>query len=179
MRVSMETDGLRELDNQMQSLSLIAQKQVLRKATRESAKPILRKMEQNVASLGHVDTGLLKESLKTRITFPKKRTFADVVASIGIFKLNSLMRQFGLNPMKDMPPTVYGYWLEYGVQPHRTGSGSNVSSAGNHGSGLMHPGIPARPFIRTAFDSQLTSTLGIQKTVLTKEIDKALRKAHR
>ena len=155
MKVSMETDGLQELDNQMQSLGLIAQKQVLRKATRESAKPILRKMEQNVASLGHVDTGLLKESL------------------------NSLMRQFGLNPMKDMPPTVYGYWLEYGVQPHRTGSGSNVSSAGNQGSGLMHPGIPAKPFIRTAFDSQLTSTLGIQKTVLTKEIDKALRKAHR
>ena len=134
-------------------------------------------MRQKIRSLGHVDTGLLDDSVKTRVTFPKKRTWADVVASTGIFKMNSLMRQFGLDPKKDMPPTVYGWWLEHGTQPHRTGSGSNVSSASNQGSGLMHPGIPAKPFIRPAFDSQLTSTISIQKTVLAGEIDKALRQS--
>ncbi|WP_299733850.1 HK97 gp10 family phage protein [uncultured Endozoicomonas sp.] len=176
MQSSMEVDGLAELEKQLKQLDLVAQKKVLRKATRESAKPIQKKIEQNVSAMGHVDTGLLAESIKTRVSFPKRRTWADVVASVGVFKLNSLMRQFGLDPKKDMPPTVYGWWLEHGTQPHRTGSGAKASTGKNQDKGLMHPGILAKPFIRPAFDSQLTSTVGIQKNVLAKEIDKALKK---
>lgn len=175
MDMSIDVDGLQELEKQLKQLDLVAQKKVLRKATRESSKPILKKIQQNVTSLGHVDTGLLRESVKTRVTFPKNPSYADVVASIGILKSNSLMRQFGLNPAKDMPPTNYGYWLEYGVQPHRTGLRSNVSGT-REGSGLMHPGITAKPFIRPAFDTQLNSTVSIQKNVLSKEIDRAIRR---
>lgn len=176
MDMSMDVDGLQELEKQLKLLDNISQKKVLRKATRESAKPIQKKIEQNVSSMGHVDTGLLSESIKTRVSFPKNRTWADVVASVGIFKLNSLMRQFGLDPKKDMPPTVYGWWLEHGTQPHRTGSGANVSSSKNQDKGLMHPGIQAKPFIRPAFDTQLNSTVGIQKNILSQEIDKAIAK---
>ena len=176
MDMRMDVDGLIELDKQLKQLDLVGQKRVLRKATRESAKPVQKKIEQNVSSMGHVDTGLLSESIKTRVSFPKKRTWADVVASVGVFKLNSLMRQFGLDPKKDMPPTVYGWWLEHGTQPHKTGSGAKTSSGKNQDKGLMHPGVQAKPFIRPAFDSQLNSTVSIQKDVLAKEIDKALRK---
>ena len=175
MDMTMEVDGLKELEKQLKYLDNLTQKKVLRKATRESAKPIQQKIEQNVSSMGHVDTGLLSESIKTRVSFPKNRTWADVVASVGIFKLNSLMRQFGLDPKKDMPPTVYGWWLEHGTQPHKTGSGSSVRGD-RQDKGLMHPGIQAKPFIRPAFDTQLNSTVGIQKNVLSKEIDKAIQK---
>ena len=164
MDARMEMDGLKALDEQLRFLDFKQQKTVLRKTSRESAKPVQQAMKQKINSLGHVDSGLLLESVKTRVTFPKNPRWADVVASVGIFKDNSMMRRFGLNPAKDMPPTVYGYWLEHGVQPHRTGLRSNVSSGRNIGTGLMHPGIPARPFIRPSFDARLNDVVGIIKT---------------
>ncbi len=175
MDMSMDIDGLDELEKQLANLDVLAQKRVLRKTARESAKPIEQSMHKNIQSSGHFDTGLLEESIKTRVSIPKRRKWADVVASIGIFKLNSLMVKFGLDPKKDMPPTVYGWWLEHGTQPHKTGKGSKAGKEG--GTGISHPGIPAKPFMRPAFDQKLNSTLAIQKSILSKEIDKALKKS--
>ncbi len=179
MEVSMQTEGLEELEAQMKALNLLTMKSVLRKTSRESGKPVLQGIKQRVVSLGHFDTGLLLESVKMRVTLPKNPRWADAVATVGIFKDNALMRRFGLNPVKDMPPTTYGYWLEYGVQPHYTGSGSNVSSSRDKKAGLLHPGIPAKPFIRPAFDAKLNQALAIIKSRLSLEIEKALRKARR
>ena len=154
MSVRMEVDGLAELEAQLAELEHVAQKRVLRQATRASAKPIEQKMLERVDSAGLIDTGLMRASIKTRVSAPRKKQYADIVASVGVFKMNALMRQFGLDPKKAIPPTVYAWWLEHGTVD-----------------------LPATPFIRPAFDSQLSQTLLIQRDTLRKAIDTALKRA--
>ena len=171
-------DGFDELEKQIASLDLLTQKRVQRKTLRESSKPIESAMHQNVRSQGHVDSGVLDESIKTRVSFPKNSNYATAVASIGVFKLNNVMAKAGMDPKKDMPRTMVAYWLEHGVQPHYTGKGSNADR-GNRDSGQKHPGIPAQPFIRPAFDQRVDSTLILQKSILAKEIDRAIQQTAR
>ncbi|WP_263079227.1 HK97 gp10 family phage protein [Endozoicomonas sp. Mp262] len=161
--------GFSELENQLKELNLVAQKKVLRQAARKSAEPIKKSMTANVQSKGLVDTGNLLESIKTTVTFPKSTNYADVFANIGVFKSRKNMAASG-----KMDAPVYAYWLEYGTEPHALGRSAKRERGAHQDRGNMHPGTPATPFIRPAFESNAQNALSIQKQVLSAAIQRAI-----
>ncbi len=173
MSISFEVDGLKELEKQLKELELVAQKRVLRQAARASAKPIEQDIRSQAQAHGHVDTGNLVESIKTRTSIPKNQSFADVFATTGVFKNRKAMKASG-----KMDAPVYAYWLEFGVEPHALGKSAKRERGTHQEKGLWHPGIQAKPFIRPAFDKNTEKSLQIQKNELSKAIDRALQRGN-
>ena len=169
MDMTIEMDGFKELERQLGELEIVAQKRVLRQTARASSKPIEADLKQNIQKQNHVDTGNLLESVKTRVTFPQNTNYANVFASTGVFKNRKTMAASG-----KMDAPVYAYWLEYGTEAHALGKSAKRKRGKYQNKGLMHPGIPAKPFIRPAFDSNTEQAISIQKKELSKAIDRAL-----
>ena len=184
--VNIELDGFAELEQQLAQLDLATQKRILRQAVRASAKPIEDRMVSSFHSQWDDDSGQLAASISTRVSIPKNPTFADVVASVGVFKNRSIQVASG----KAIDAPVYAWWLEHGTRSHSlsadaslrqysTGKKKRINkriSRPDQGSGAQHPGIPAKPFIRPAFDGSVDNALEIQKNTLSAAIDRALRR---
>ena len=168
MRMDMGLDGFAELERQLVQLEMAAQKKVLRKAVRQSALPMVAKMKSGITSQGHIETGLLYDSVKIKTSLPKNATYADAIAEVGVYRNRSGQQAAG----RAIDPPVYAYWLEFGVEPHATGKSSKRQRGG--GGGVQHPGFPAQPFIRPVFDGNVQAALNTQKTVLSQAIDRAL-----
>lgn len=166
-------DGFDELEKQLQSLSIVAQKRILRTVVKEAAAPLLPKMIANFNGNWNNDTGQLVNSFAIRATIPKNATFADAFASVGVFKNRKVQDASG----KEMDAPQIAYWLETGVDPHSLGTKARLSTNKGQKKGRKHPGIPAKPFIRPAFDSNIEQMLGTEKTLLSELIDKALKNA--
>lgn len=166
----MALSGFAELERQLESIDISKQKSILRKVVKESAAPMLPKMKTGVTSQNLRDTGLLYDSIKLKTSIPKRGTWADVIAEVGVYKNSSGQVAAG----RKIDPPVYAYWLEHGVEPHALGKQARRGSNRNQDSGLYHPGFSAKPFIRPAFDSNLENALNIQKRVLNEAIDRAL-----
>ena len=166
-------DGFDELEKQLQSLETVTQKRIMRTVVREAAAPLLPKMIANFNACWSNDTGQLVNSFAIRATIPKNATFADVFASVGVFKNRKVQDASG----KTMDAPQVAYWLETGVDPHSLGTKSRLSTNKGQSDGNKHPGIPAKPFIRPAFDSDVERMLGAEKTLLSQLIDKALNNA--
>ncbi|EKT1335034.1 HK97 gp10 family phage protein [Salmonella enterica subsp. enterica] len=171
--VTFDLEGFDELEKQLQSLSMVAQKRVLRTVVKESAAPLLPKMIANFNGNWNNDTGQLVNSFGIRATIPKNATFADAFASVGVFKNRKVQAASG----KEMDAPQIAYWLETGVDPHSLGTKSRLSTSKGQNQGNKHPGIPAKPFMRPAFDSDVEKMLGTEKTLLSALIDRALQNA--
>lgn len=185
--VDIQLDGFAELEKQLAHLELSMQKNVLRQTARDAADPIRKQMLSNYQSRWRHDSGQLGESFAVKVTIPRNPTYADVVASVGVFKKRSVQVAAG----KEIDAPVYAYWLEYGTRAHSlatkaslrqysTGKKKQIKrriSRPDQESGNQHPGFAAGPFIRPAFDSHLQQALDIQKNTLSAAIDKALSQA--
>ncbi|EEY4012824.1 HK97 gp10 family phage protein [Escherichia coli] len=173
--VTFDLDGFDDLERQLQGLEIMAQKRVLTKVARESAQPLLPKMISNFEANWHSESGQLVNSFAIRVTTPKNATFADVFASVGVFKNRRLLDESG----KSIDAPVYAYWLETGVEPHSLAASARRKTKKNSGGqsqGNKHPGISAKPFIRPAFDSDVEKMLGTEKRLLGELIDKELQR---
>lgn len=184
--VDFQLSGFDELEQQLEQLELAAQQRILRKTVREAAKPIEDKMRTMFHQVWDDDTGQLAGSISTRVTVPRNRTFADVVASVGVFKNRSMQLSTG----KEIDAPVYAYWLEHGTLAHSLAGHASLRkysvgdkrrekkriSRPGQDEGRQHPGIQAGPFIRPSFDSRIEESLEIQKTTLSDAIDRALRR---
>jgi len=174
MTTSFDVSGFDELESQLANLDLAVQKKVLREVARTSAQPVL------------ADTQLLYEQNWDRVSIPRNPTWADVVASVGVFKNYKVQVAAG----KAIDAPVYAYWLEHGTREHSLASGASLKKHSDSAKAqkrahlrrdrpgqeiLIHPGIEARPFIRPAFDRHIEDALEIQRTTLSAAIDKALR----
>lgn len=183
---TIDLDGFSELEQQLASLDLVAQKKVLREVMRESAQPVLARTRALYEQKWNHDTGLLGESIKLRVTIPRNPAFADVVASVGVFKSYKVQQAAG----KYVEAPVYAYWLEHGTREHSLASGASLkghkdtekankrahlrrSRPGQES--LIHPGIPAGPFLRPGLDENVEKVLDVQKDHLGAAIDKAIR----
>lgn len=189
MDATFELDGFDILERQLAELEVVAQKRILRKAVAEAAEPIRATMLANYRQHWGSDTGQLDESIRTRVSVPRNPTWADVVASVGVFKVRKIQKLAG----KDIDAPVYAYWLEHGTRPHSLASAASLKkySTGakrrehkridrpDQSAGLQHPGIIAKPFIRPAFDINVERALEIEKTTLSIAIDQAIRRASR
>lgn len=186
MMTTFDVAGFDELEKQLGQLELAMQKRVLREVVRTSATPVLNDTlalyEQNWSH----DTGQLGDSIKLRVSIPRNPGFADVVASVGVFKNRAVQVAAG----KLIEAPVYANWLEHGAREHSLASGASLKKHRDTDKArkrahlrrdrpgqdsLIHPGIEARPFIRPAFDRHIEDALAIQRTTLSAAIDRALR----
>ncbi|ECC3884662.1 hypothetical protein CSN29_28480 [Salmonella enterica subsp. diarizonae] len=167
-----EIDGLQVLDAQLGELSGVVQAKILRKVIREAMQPVLSATIRNFTSEWHSVTGQLENSFGLRVRIPKNNSWADVIASVGVFTNKRLKEQTGSR----MDAPVVAWWLEHGVEPHATGDGAKRARDKHQDRGIQHPGIAAKPFIRPAFDSNLEQIMASQKEALGRLIDKALEK---
>lgn len=183
---TLDLDGFSDLEQQLASLDLVTQKKVLREVMRESSQPVLARTRALYEQKWNHDTGLLGESIKLRVTIPRNPTFADVVASVGVFKSFKVQQAAG----KYVEAPVYAYWLEHGTREHSLASGASLKGhkdtakakkrahlrrARPGQENLIHPGIPAGPFLRPALDESVEPVLDKQKEALGAAIDKAIR----
>ncbi len=166
-------DGFDELEKQLRSLEAVTQRRILRTVVKEAAAPLLPKMIANFNGNWNNDSGQLVNSFAIRATIPKNATFADVFASVGVFKNRKVQDASG----KTMDAPQIAYWLETGVDPHSLGTKARLSTNKGQGKGNKHSGIPAKPFMRPAFDADVERILGAEKTLLSQLIDKALKNA--
>ena len=177
MTTSFDVSGFDELESQLANLDLAVQKKVLREVARTSAQPVLADTQLLYEQNWDHDTGQLGESIKLRVSIPRNPTWADVVASVGVFKNYKVQVAAG----KAIDAPVYAYWLEHGTREHSLASGASLKKRAHllrdrpGQEILIHPGIEARPFIRPAFDRHIEDALEIQRTTLSAAIDKALR----
>ena len=183
MITNVDVSGFDELEKQLGNLELAMQKKVLREVARTSAQPVLADTLALYQTNWNNDTGQLGESIKLRVSIPRNPTFADVFASVGVFKNRAVQVASG----KAIDAPVYAYWLEHGTREHSLASGASlksysVSTKRAHRrktrpeqTALIHPGIEAKPFIRPAFDRHIEDALAIQRTTLSEAIDRALR----
>lgn len=133
------------------------------------------------------DTGQLGESIKLRVSIPRNPTWADVVASVGVFKNYKVQVAAG----KAIDAPVYAYWLEHGTREHSLASGASLKKHSDSAKAqkrahlrrdrpgqemLIHPGIEARPFrTRLALTAISRMRSRFQRFTLSAAIDKALR----
>ena len=169
-------EGLDELESALSSLELVAQKKVLRKAAREGMKPALSEAQRGVKSKWGELSGALHDSVRMRISAPKNKKWADVIGSIGVFRIRPLesiaMAWYSKGYVG--APTL-AYWFEFGVQPHSLGKRSRRERGKSTGGG-EHPGIPAKPVLRPAMDNNVDIITARTGNVLGHEIDKITKK---
>ena len=181
--VNFDMSGLDELEKALKDLELVESKKVLRRAVREGAKPVLNDIKSGMKSRWGDNSGALQDSVKLSVSAPKNKKWADVIASIGVFRIRSLEAMAGAWYKKGyVGATNLAYWFEYGVQPHSLGkksrAGSDERRERDTGGG-QHPGIPARPVIRPAMDNNLEIVMHRTQAVLASEIDRVIRKRGR
>ena len=135
---TMKLDGDKSLIKAIRTLEFKAQKTVLRKATAASAAPIRKAMKKNAP----VETGTLKKSIRTKTKTYKNGT---VVAITGARDNTQTVNGKPRNPGK------YAHLVEFGTAPHTIRS---VVIDGKFFPVVKHPGSPAKPFMRQAWQSQ-------------------------
>lgn len=178
--VTFDMSGLDELEKALKELDNVTQKKVLRRAVREGAKPVLDEALSGVRNKWGERSGALHDSVKLKTSAPKNKKWADMIASVGVFRIRAL------EPLADAwypggyigAPTL-AYFFEKGVQPHSLGKKSRAGSESRRGKdtgGGQHPGLPARPVLRQSMDNNVEIVMARTGNVLGREIDKVLKK---
>lgn len=174
---SVDFDGFDEFEKMLNELENVAQKKVLRKAARIGAQPVLAEVKRGIETRWGDRSGALRDSVRMRVNFPKSATWADVIASVGVFRIRSL------EPLAEAYyPGVYigaatlAYWWEHGISAHALGKRAKRERGKHQDIGGMHPGQAARPVLRPAMDANVDIVTARTAAVLGDELDKALRK---
>lgn len=173
MTFSANMVGFAELDAAFDELGNFVEDDVVMHEILEPAGFLLAEaMRQNIQGYSAIDTGALYES-----TFHHVYSINGEDCSYGF---NAGTYKTGLydvtkgNVGGKKPPTeaTVGYWLEYGTQPHYTGSGSNMDVKNREGTGLFNNGIKPRPYVSTAWNAKRETAYQTVAKGLGKEIDK-------
>jgi len=134
--------GLRELNAMLQSLPLKLEKNVLRQALRAGANVVKAEAQQQLASHGNVDTGILSKGLRVSTSVKRGTVTASVKAK-----------------------GEHGYiahWIEF------TGAAAHVIAGKNNGAlafaggvyrSINHPGFKPKAFMRPALDGKAQQAL--------------------
>ncbi|WP_417536334.1 hypothetical protein [Methylophaga sp.] len=174
---SFDLQGLADLESAMKGLEVATQKQVMRSAVRKGMEPVYNQTKINVQSRWGERSGVLHDSVRLRTTAPKNKKWADIIGSVGVYRIRSL------EPLaKAYYPTGYyitapvlAYWFELGTQPHKLSRKSKAAREKDNGGGL-HPGMPAKPVLRPTMDANVEITLTRTSNVLGTAIDRKVGK---
>ena len=124
----------------------------------ESWDIVTEQIRDNAASNGFFDTGLLqsRDTILTNSGVVKGRDGgAYVYAEAGVFKDDSAMLSFGVDPIKDIPRAQVAYWLEYGTLDHFVGLET---------TGEPVKGIKPSYFMTSAYDAKNEQAFSFQVT---------------
>lgn len=88
--VTFDMSGLDELEKALKELDNVTQKKVLRRAVREGAKPVLDEALSGVRNKWGERSGALHDSVKLKTSAPKNKKWADMIASVGVFRIRAL-----------------------------------------------------------------------------------------
>lgn len=157
-----QTDGLNQLLNDLDYMKTAIESNEFVQAIEKEWSIVTNKIRDNAASSFNVKTGLLLDSKSiithAGVTFDQDAPF--IFAEAGVFKSDSSMTERGLNAQKDIPASMYAYWLEFGTRDHYNQKGIKMAhpsrsggvSAGELKSLKMTQGIEPTYFISRAHD---------------------------
>ena len=149
--VQVKIEGAEELLKELKALGVNVKK-TLRGATRAGAKVIQAEAETRARSVSGSSGKHVRVSVSAR-----HKEFVE--ASIGATRKKFFMRFF-----------------ETGVQPHEI-TGAPLVFEGDRGliviGGVRHPGMPARPWLRPAFDSRRDAATAAMGDVLRATVEEA------
>lgn len=141
--------GAREVDKVLSSLPKRLARKVLLQALRAGAKPMLEDARNGIA----VDSGLTRKDVKIR-AIPASESKAPSVAIAGSTSKKGMAYKMR--------------FLEYGTAPHvikmsrkRKKVLANKATGEVFGTIIHHPGTPAKPFLRPAFDNNIERSISI------------------
>lgn len=143
--ISLKIEGLKPYLKAMQSLKGSAQRRVLRKAITDATKPVLKTAKAKAPK----DSGLLRKSLgRKTVTLKKRATVIGMVGPRTGFKKEVTVRRSARKPSVEIrDPNRYAHLVEFGT---------------SHSA--------ARPFLRPAWDANLSKV----KTIMTKRMGKEI-----
>lgn len=171
-----DIEGLADLENALRGLEIAAQKKVMRRAARKGMEPVLAQVKAGVNARWGDKSGALHDSVRLKTSTPKNPNWADVIGSVGIYRiraLESIAKEFYPKGYYITAP-VLAYWFEFGTQAHSLAKNSKSSRNRDNGGG-RHPGMPAKPVIRPTMDANLEITMARAANVLRTEIDRNVR----
>ncbi len=162
MTVAMKLDGIEELVASLNELENAAAKPIVRRALAKAAKPV----EQHARSL--VPVGPIQKRRNGSKPRPKLRDEIRVSTNLS-------PRQKRGRPRKSSEVYVYvgagparhAHLVEFGTKPRTHKNGKSVGQ------------MPARPFMRPAWEANKQTVLATFTTELRNEIAKAARRALR
>lgn len=139
--------GLAQLQAQLEELGAVTGQKVLLSAARKAFKPVLETAKQ----LAPVDTGMLRDNIRIATAKPKA---GKTVGAVGLV----ISKDFRTPAGSDRPPAYASpHWRWHFVE---------------RGTSKMH----ARPFLRPALARNGQKVLDLLKTLLAKEIQRAVKK---
>jgi HK97 gp10 family phage protein len=160
MEIKLRTDftdayaALRKIDD------IFEQRKVTQAALRASMKPMLGKAKSRAAKT----SGALAESLKIR-TFRRGRNLGKNVARAVIYSarkdkkaINKMLNYYGIFQSRVRKGVKHAHLVEFGARSRGGGT------------------IPARPFLRPAFDTGVPAMISAFRRELGKRADKAFKR---
>lgn len=172
--VTINTQGLDQLERDLNSLGRAASRKVLRTAVKEASQPIYNDAMNGVRSKWGKQTGALEKSIKLRVKTGRRGSWADVYSGVGVYILKGQVNRANRFYGTYMGAPTLAYWFEYGIKPHELGKGSRAGSSGRASrstGGGMHPGVGAQPVLRPALDNNINQAIASTAAILRREID--------
>ncbi len=176
---------MEEFDEDINNLLKMASSKEVVDAVNDGWSIVTDQMVSNIASMDLIDTGLMinEKSTLTNSGMSFNSGYPFTYAESGIFKSDSAMAIFGKNASKDIPASMYAFWLEFGTQPHSLDAGdkayhsgrSNAKSTNVNDGDKVTKGIAPTYFISRAFDMKSEIAFSKIESNLGKLMDKYLK----
>lgn len=187
MKVTMQIEGLKDLELALTELPKSTARTTLRRAGMAALEP----MRKEAARLAPDDPETpppydLKSSISTSFRQGRSRSVVrtkDENTRVYVFMGPAFTK--GMTKEQQARLATYSMAQEFGSKPHSVAKGSrklNKSKArkilGLKGP-KMHPGHKANPYMRPAFDAHARGALEIVAKVLTSEIERSVQRLAR
>lgn len=175
-KVQGQVTGLAETLATLEGIKAAVRNRILRAAVTAGARLIAKKAK----ALAPRELGLLRKSIGQVVRV--YRNSGVVVAVVGPrkgFRLpakrkKGKWRETPVPPAGHANPLFYAHLVELGVAPHRIGKGSSTRK--KTGSGRMHPGHPAKPFLTPAATGQAAAVGAAMAKAVTEGLARAVAK---
>ncbi len=171
--VTLRMEGGKELAKALAKLGQRVEKKLLKRAVVKGARPIARAAKVKVVKV----SGMLGKSIGVKsIFYPSTGTAVAVIGARVTTqgrkrKTVGWAKKFGDTKQK---PANYAHLVEFGTKPHWIPTtlidGTIVRRP------HLHPGTPAKPFMRPAYDQHWRGALNIFGTQLRRDIAKEVSK---
>lgn len=155
MDVKFDIKGAQEIERILKQMPIKYERRIAKNALRAAARVIRNEAKRRVP----VDTGNLKKSISV-VTLPGRIPAVAVTNKRGKGEKND---------------GWYAHLVEFGTKPHSTAKGGRKAGLSALDA-RVHPGTPARPFLRPALDNKSAEAIQIIADATGKALARLARK---